>query len=108
MGRPPEYPRWMAESGVCIKPLKPAEVLETVAAIKDAQADIATHFGVLLRSPSSAAMERLVEARQRERELFELILDQDIPVWQRKADRRCSPRRTEKRVEGYSNEILQG
>src|SRR5471030_2322410 len=87
MGRPPDTQQGRGD--IRIMPLKPWEMMETLDAIRDVQADVATHFSVLLSSPSSQALERLSEARQREQEVFKTILGQDIPAWQRNGtDRR--------------------
>jgi len=77
-------PSWMQEADINLSPLKPVEVMETLAAIRDVQADVVTHFNVFLCSPSSAAWGRLVAARQREQEVFETILGQGVPRWLRK------------------------
>jgi hypothetical protein len=100
VGRPTEMPDWMLEAEVRITPLKPTEIMETLAAIKDVQNEVVIHFNVLLCNPSSAAMERLSEARQREQDVFRTVLGQDIPVRER-VDRRHCPRRIFNRVESY-------
>jgi hypothetical protein len=94
-GRPAIFPPWMVEADIRIKPLKPVELSETLGAIRDAQADVLIHFDVLLRHPSSAAMDRLMEARERERDVFRTILGQDTPSWERKV--------VFNRVESYSD-----
>ena len=55
--------------------MTPAEIQETIAAIKDAQAVICIHLGVVCRSSDNgAALARLADARAEESKLFDIIL----------------------------------
>jgi len=54
--------------------MTPAEITETLAALRDAQATIAIHLGVWCRSPSDAVLARLADARAEEAKLFDLVL----------------------------------
>ena len=54
--------------------MTPAEITETLAALKESQATIAIHLGVWCRSPSDAVLARLADARAEEARLFDLVL----------------------------------
>jgi hypothetical protein len=60
--------------------MTPAEINETIAAVKDAQAVICIHLGVWCRSPDNeAALTRLADARAEEAKLFDIVLWKDKP-----------------------------
>ena len=54
--------------------MRPSEILETVAAVRDAQAETVLNLTTWLQTSREAALARLADARQREAELFKIIL----------------------------------
>jgi len=60
-----------------IKPLSPSEILEVLAAAREAHSISLIHLQVYLSNPSEPVLERLTQSRKREDELFKVILWRD-------------------------------
>jgi DNA invertase Pin-like site-specific DNA recombinase len=54
--------------------MTPAEIQETLCAVRETQEIVAIHLKTWLRTGTSAALERLAEARRAEDELMQLVL----------------------------------
>jgi hypothetical protein len=63
------------------KPLGPAEMMDTLAAIAELQAEILLHIRFWLREPTPELDARYTAARQREATMLETVMAFDRRVW---------------------------
>jgi hypothetical protein len=80
------------------RPMTGHDLADTILAVKEAQAITATCISAWLRTPTEAAAERLVKAREQEAELFQVVcagVNPDRGVGRPKLDGRHNQRRAE-------------